>query len=399
MTPARRQRLCVVTGSRAEYGLLYWVLHDLREAGDIDLLLVVTGAHLAPEFGLTVRQIEADGFAIARRVEMLVSGDTAGAVSKSTALGLIGMSDALEQLQPDAVVVLGDRFEILAAAVACLMHRVPLVHLAGGDITEGAIDESMRHAITKMAHLHLVTNEAAAARLRQMGEDPTRVLVVGSPGLDHLRRRPLLERAALERELGAPLGPRNLLVTFHPVTLAADEGLGQFEALLAALAGLDADTTVWFTRPNADMGGRAFSHRLDEFAAERRAQGAAVHVHSSLGQLRYLSLMAQADAVVGNSSSGLYEAPSLRVPTVDIGERQHGRLAAASVLHCAPERDAIARAIRRAFTLDCSAVVNPYGDGHSAARIVAALRCLPPPPALLRKTFFALDARAGEVPS
>lgn len=380
-----RQRICVVTGSRAEYGLLQWVLHDLRADAGVELQLVVTGMHLAPEFGLTVRQIEADGFAITRRVEMLLTGDSAAATAKSTALGLIGMSDALEQLRPDVVLVLGDRFEILAAAIACLMHRVPLAHIAGGDVTEGAIDESMRHAITKMAHLHLVTHETAARRVRRMGEDPARVLVVGSPGLDQLRRTPLLPRAELAAALGAPLLARNLLVTFHPVTLAADEGGGEFEELLAALAGTGSDTAIWCTRPNADMGGRALSRRLDDFAA---AQGGRVRVHDSLGQLRYLSLMAQVDAVVGNSSSGLYEAPSLHVPTVNIGERQHGRLAAASVLHCAPERQAIARTLTAALALDCREVVNPYGDGHSAARIVAALRALPPAPALLRKRFF-----------
>ncbi len=382
-----RRRICVVTGSRADYGLLYWVLHDLRADDRIELQLIVTGMHLAPEFGLTVRQIENDGFEITRRVEMLLAGDTAAAVSKSTALGLIGISDALDQLRPDAVVVLGDRFEILAVAVACLMHRVPLVHIAGGDITEGAIDESIRHAITKMAHLHLVTQVESARRVRQMGEDPAQVIVVGSPGLDHLTRRPLLGRDALERELGAPLGARNLLVTFHPVTLADDEGLGDFEELLAALAALDPTTVIWFTRPNADMGGRAIARRMDEFAA---SQGANVQVHSSLGQMRYLSLMALVDAVVGNSSSGLYEAPSLKVPTVNIGDRQRGRLAASSVLHCVPERHAITQAIVQALTLDCRNVVNPYGDGRSAQRIVDALRAMPSAQALLHKSFFAV---------
>ncbi|MCW5632646.1 MAG: UDP-N-acetylglucosamine 2-epimerase (hydrolyzing) [Rubrivivax sp.] len=382
----KRQRICVVTGSRAEYGLLQWMLHDLQGDAAFELQLVVTGMHLAPEFGLTVRAIEADGFTITRRVDMLVSGDGAAAICKSTALGLLGLSDALEALTPDAVVVLGDRFEILAVAVACLMHRVPLVHIAGGDVTEGAIDESMRHAITKMAHLHLVTNEEAARRVRQMGEDPQRVQVVGSPGLDHLRRRPLLDRIALEEALGATLGAVNLLVTFHPVTLAPDEGVGELDEMLAALAEVDAGTAIWLTRPNADMGSRMFARRVDEFAAARPGQ---VHVYASLGQLRYLSLMALADAVVGNSSSGLYEAPSLKVPTVNIGDRQRGRLAAASVLHCAPERQAIRRCLSQALGLDCRDVVNPYGDGHSSERIVAALRALPPRQALLRKPFFA----------
>lgn len=382
----RRQRVCVVTGSRAEYGLLYWVLHDLRADAGVELQLVATGMHLAPEYGLTVRQIEADGFTVNHRVEMLLASDTAGGVAKSLGLGVIGMSSAIESLTPDVVVVLGDRFEILAAAQACLIHKIPLAHIAGGDTTEGAIDESIRHAITKMAQLHFVTNEASARRVRQMGEDPARVHVVGSPGLDHLRRSPLMGRPELEHALGAALGKRNLLLTFHPVTMADDDGHGEFEELLASLEDTDDDTTLWFTRPNADTGGRSLAARLDSWAESKRGR-VQVHVHTSLGTLRYLSLMAQVNAVVGNSSSGMYEAPSFGIATVDIGERQRGRLAADSVLHCAAERGAIADAIFQALGLDCRGVVNPYGDGASAGRIVAALRALPAARALLRKPF------------
>jgi UDP-hydrolysing UDP-N-acetyl-D-glucosamine 2-epimerase len=391
MTTSQRRRICVVTGSRAEYGLLYWVLHDLRAAADVELQLVVTGMHLAPEFGLTVREIEADGFAIARRVEMLLSSDTAGGVARSIGLGVIGISDALEQLRPDVVLVLGDRFEILAAAQACLVHNVPLAHVAGGDTTEGAFDEAMRHAITKMAHLHFVTNEISARRVCQLGEDPARVYLVGNPGLDHLERRSLLDRAALAASLGAPLAPRNLLITFHPVTLEPGEGEHQFGELLAALDEHDSETALWFTLPNADTGGRALAAQLAAWAETRTGR---VHVHTSLGQLRYLSLMAQVDAVVGNSSSGLYEAPSFRVPTVDIGERQRGRLAAASVLHCKPRREDILRALTQALALDCSAVVNPYGDGHASGRIVDALRDMPPAAQLLKKRFHFVQETA-----
>ncbi len=386
------RKICVVTGSRAEYGLLYWVLHDLRAEAEVELQLVVTGMHLAPEFGMTVREIESDGFAIARRVEMLLSSDTPGGVAKSIGLGVIGMSDALEQLQPDIVMVLGDRFEILAAAQACLVHRIPLAHIAGGDTTEGAFDESMRHAITKMAHVHFVTNELSARRVRQLGEDPAQVHVVGSPGLDHLRRRPLLDRPALEAALGSPLGRRNLLVTFHPVTLEPDAGGAQFDELLAALDTLDGETMLWFTRANADTGGRALSAALDAWSAARTSR---VRVFASLGQLRYLSLMDQVDAVVGNSSSGLYEAPSLQVAAVDIGDRQLGRLAAASVIHCPPERQAIAAAIGRAVALDCRSVVNPYGDGDSARRIVDVMRRLPAAATLLKKRFHWVEDTHG----
>jgi UDP-hydrolysing UDP-N-acetyl-D-glucosamine 2-epimerase len=383
------QRICVVTGSRAEYGLLYWVLHDLRTCDGVQLQLIVTGMHLAREFGYTVEQIQRDGFSIDRRVEMLLSSDTPSGVAKAIGLGVIGMSDAFDQLQPDIVVLLGDRFEILAAAQACLVHKIPVAHIAGGDTTEGAFDESIRHAITKMAHLHLVTNEVSAKRVRQLGEDSRRIHVVGNPGLDHLKRSALFDKQALEAALGARLGARNLLVTFHPVTLELDNGIEQFNELLAALDSMDADTVLWFTRPNADPGGRAIVSTLDAWATQRPDR---VHVYGSLGQLLYLSLMARVDAVVGNSSSGLYEAPSFGVATVNIGDRQRGRLAAASVLHCAAEHHAIAATITRAIALDCSAVVNPYGDGCSAQRIVELLRAMPLSAELLKKPFHLLEA-------
>ncbi len=383
-----KRRICVVTGSRAEYGLLYWVLHDLRADPESDLQLVVTGMHLSPEFGMTVRDIERDGFPIARRVEMLLSSDTATGTAKSIGLGVIGMSDALESLRPDIVVLLGDRFEILAAAQACLVHGIPVAHVAGGDTTEGAYDEAIRHAVTKMSHLHFVTNDLSARRVRQLGEDPARIHAVGSPGLDHLRRRALLGRAELAQALGHPLSARNLLVTFHPVTLEAGEGERQCDELLAALAGLPPDIGIWITMPNADTGGRAIAARMSAWV-ERHADRAAAY--TSLGQLRYLSLMSQASAVVGNSSSGLYEAPSLAVPTVDVGDRQRGRLRARSVLHCEAERHQIAAAIESAMQLDCSGVVNPYGDGRTSARIVAALKGTPLNAQLLKKSFHLLE--------
>ena len=385
------RRIAVVTGSRAEYGLLHWPMHDLRGDPRFDLQVVVTGMHLAPEFGLTVREIESDGFTIAHRVDMLLSGDTSLAVAKSLGLGTIGMADALAQLSPDLVLVLGDRFEILAAVQACLILGLPVGHIAGGDVTEGAFDESIRHAITKMSHVHFVTNEGSARRVRQLGEDPRRIHVVGSPGLDHLHRRERLDRAALEAVLGTPLGQRNLLVTFHPVTLDATHGRAEFDALLTALDALPADVHCWFTHANADTGGRAFNAALDAWVA-RRADRA--RVFASLGHKRYLSLMAQVDAVVGNSSSGLYEAPSFGVPTVDIGDRQRGRLAADSVFHAGPTAEAIVAAIERALARGRRDTVNPYGDGRASARIVEVLAALPDSASLLRKPFHALEPAA-----
>ncbi len=377
------RKVAVVTGTRADYGLLQWVMHEIRAAADLELQLIVTGSHLEPRFGMTVEQIEADGFAVDARVPLGLDGDAPGEVVRAMGRCLTGVSDVIERLGPDLMLVLGDRYEILAVAEAAMIHGVPLVHIAGGDVTEGAFDESIRHALTKLAHLHLTTTEEAAARVARMGEEPWRIHVVGSPGLDQLRRLELLEGEALEAALGASLGRRNLLVTHHPVTLEADRGLAGFGALLAALDALPREIVKWVTRPNADPGGGAVEAALDRWAAGRED----VHVFASLGQLRYLSLMAQVDAVVGNSSSGLYEAPSLGVPTVDVGDRQKGRLAAASVIHCRAEPTAIADAIRRAFEMDCAGVKNPYGDGDSARRIVEVLRGAPDRPTLLAKRF------------
>lgn len=386
------RKICVVTGSRAEYGLLYWLLHDLRADKRVELQLVVTGMHLAPEFGNTVLEIVKDGFSTMHRVEMLLSSDTPSGVAKSIGLGVIGMSNALEQLKPDIVVLLGDRFEIFAAAQACLVHNIPIAHIAGGDTTEGAIDEAMRHAISKMAHVHLVTNAASARRVRQLGENPDRIHNVGSPGLDQLRRHPLLTVVALEQRLGAPLGKRNLLITFHPVTLEDDNGEAQFSELLAALDVLDPSISLWFTQPNADTGGRAIAATLDDWASARKDRA---HVRTSLGQLTYLSLMALVNAVVGNSSSGLYEAPSLGTATVDIGDRQRARLAAKSVLRTAPQRDAIGEAITRAMQLDCRNADNPYDRGPSSGRIIEILLSLPPKAELIKKSFYMLETKHG----
>lgn len=386
-----KRRICVVTGSRAEYGLLRWVIDELHTDPEIELQLVVTGMHLAPEFGLTWKEIERDGYPIAERVEMLDPSDTPKGIARSIGRGIAGFGDTLERLQPDFLVLLGDRFEIFAAAQAALVATIPIAHIGGGDTTEGAYDEAIRHAITKMAHLHFVTNEQSARRVRQMGEDSAALHVVGSPGLDNLRRLSLLDRATLARELGATFKGRNLLVTFHPVTLEPGASERQFQALLDALDTLGAKVGLFFTKPNADTGGRALTRMLDTWVTARPN----ACVYTSLGQQRYLSLMAQVDAVVGNSSSGLYEAPSLHKPTVNIGDRQRGRLAADSVIHCEPTRDSISAALAAAAVLDCSRTTNPYGDGHSAPRIVAALKAVSDPRALLKKRFHL----AGEIRS
>lgn len=378
------RKICIATGSRAEYGLLYWLMKEIQADPALQLQVIATGMHLSPEFGLTHKVIEEDGFAIDAKVEMLLSSDTPVGIAKSIGLGTIGFADALDRLKPDILVVLGDRYEILAAVQAALVARIPVAHIAGGDTTEGAFDEAIRHSITKMSHLHFVTNEDAARRVRQLGENPDYIFNVGSPGLDNITRLKLLNRQELERSLDFSFKEKNLLATFHPVTLETQSAEMQFKELLAALDGLGQDVGIIFTKPNADTDGRAIAQLMDSYVAAHSNARAYV----SLGQLRYLSAMSQADAVVGNSSSGLYEAPSFGKPTVNIGDRQKGRLQAASVINCAPLSGEIGKAIVRALAADCSGTVNPYGDGNSSSRIKDALKKIAEPSTLLKKHFF-----------
>lgn len=377
--------ICVVTGSRADYGLLYWLMRDIQADPECCLQVVVTGMHLSPEFGLTWRVLEQDGFPIEARVESVLSSDTSTGVAKSIGLGVIGFADVFARLHPDVVLLLGDRYEIFAAAQAAYVARIPIAHIAGGDVTSGAFDEALRHSITKMAQLHFVTNSEAARRVRQLGESEASIFEVGSPGIDYIRRMKLLDRVQLELSLGIHLEERIFLVTFHPMTLSVQPAEEQLEEVLAGLKVFleEGGTSVILTRPNADSGGRAILQRLDEFARESKS----VAVFTSLGQVRYLSLMAQADVVVGNSSSGLYEAPSFGKPTVNVGDRQQGRLAATSVIHCAAAAAAIVGAIRRALVMDCGGVENPYGDGHASERILAELKRMPRDASLLIKQF------------
>jgi UDP-hydrolysing UDP-N-acetyl-D-glucosamine 2-epimerase len=376
-------RLGVITGARADYGLVRPVLRALCADPAFEPRLVVTGMHLAEEFGLTVGAIEADGIPIAARVAILEADDSGLGVAHAVGRATAGIADALAAEAPDLVVLVGDRFEQLAAAQAALFLRIPVAHLYGGDLTVGAFDESIRHAITKLAHLHFVSNEASGRRVRQLGEDPANVHVVGSPALDELLAMPRPDRADVAAELGVELSPPLLVVTFHPATLDPGSPVGQLDELLAALEALEPRPTVVFTRANADPGGRALNARIDAWVEARPR----VSAFASLGNERYRRLMAVADAVVGNSSSGLYEAPSLGVPTVNIGDRQHGRERAASVIDVPPRRDAILRGMRAALAGDWSGVVNPYGDGRATERIMSVLRAVHDPRALLRKPF------------
>ena len=366
------RKVCVVTGTRAEYGLLRWVMEGIRDSELLELQLVVTGAHLSPEFGLTYRDIEADGFTIDAKVEMLLSSDTAVGVSKSMGIAVAGLAEAFETLQPDIVLLLGDRYEMWAAGAAATVSRIPIAHIHGGESTEGAIDEAIRHGLTKMAHLHFVAAPEFAQRVIQLGESPDRVFTVGAVGLDNIARLPLLGRDELQSSIGVALGERNLLVTFHPVTLEADTAISQAESLLTALDAFP-DINTFITMPNADTEGRGIVTLINEYvAATPRAS-----CFTSLGSLRYLSLMQYVDGVVGNSSSGLIEAPSMQKPTVNIGSRQSGRLRSDSVIDANPTTESIIEAITKLYSTDVQQWLqdsqSPYGEPGASNALVTVL--------------------------
>jgi GDP/UDP-N,N'-diacetylbacillosamine 2-epimerase (hydrolysing) len=380
------RKICVVTGTRAEYGLLRWVMEEIQQASNLELQVIATGTHLSPEFGLTYLEIEKDGFSIDHKVEMLLSSDTPSGVSKSMGLGLIGFGDALQQLQPDILLVLGDRFEVFPAVAAATVARIPIAHLHGGESTEGAFDESIRHSITKMSHFHFVAAEEYRKRVIQLGEQPNQVFLVGGLGIDSIKKLDLLDRSDLERSLEFQLGPKNLLITFHPVTLENETSAKHMAELLAALE-LQEDTHLIFTMPNADTHGRVIIEMIDQFVDKHPNARA----YTSLGQLRYLSCIKHVDGVVGNSSSGLTEVPSFFKGTINIGDRQRGRLKAESVLDCSPEKDLIVTAIQRLYSNDfqlmLKTVQNPYGDGGASKRVVETLSRIPLDD-VLKKSFF-----------
>lgn len=383
------RKICVATGTRAEYGLLRWVMEGIRATPGLELQVIATGMHLSPEFGLTYREIEQDGFLIDRKVEMLLSSDSPTGLVKSMGLALIGFGEALEQLHPDLLLVLGDRFEIFPAVVAAMVARIPVAHLHGGETTEGAFDEAIRHSITKMSDLHFVAAEEYRKRVIQLGEHPDRVFLVGGLGIDNIKKLHLLDRPSLESSLGFKLGPKNLLVTFHPVTLEDATSTQQMTELLAALESLE-HTHLIFTMPNADTYGRVLFDMVKQFVADHTNARA----YTSLGQLRYLSCIRHVDGVVGNSSSGLTEAPSFRKGTINIGDRQRGRLKAGSVIDCSPDRQSIAAALRRLYSPDfqaeLKAVRNPYGEGGASEKIVQVLHNYPLKSVMKKKTFYNL---------
>ncbi len=378
----------VVTVARSDYGHLTPLLEALGAAPDVELLVYIAGSHLSPRFGRTADLVEADGWPIAARVDMGIDDDAAGAIAAATGRGVVGFAQQFARRTPDVLVVFGDRYEMLSAAVAALPFALPVAHLHGGEVTEGAIDEQIRHAITKLAHVHFPAAEPYAARLRQLGEEPWRVHCCGAPGLDRLRTRATLSREALAARLDLPLARPTLLATFHPETLAAAEVPRQAEELAAALEQVEGDLVI--TAPGADTAHRAVSAVLVALAARRPS----TRLATALGEEAYCSLLREADVMVGNSSSAIIEAPTFALPAVNVGDRQRGRLRAANVIDVGHDRQAIAGAIRRAlepgFRTRLAGLVNPYGDGHAAPRIARVLREVELGPRLTRKRFVDL---------
>ena len=385
------RKITVFTGSRAEYGLLHWLMKGIQVDDELTLQIIVSGMHLSPQYGETWREIVADGFVIDEKVEMLLSTDSASGVVKSMGLGLIGFADALSRLQPDCLVVLGDRFEALAVVQAALIMKIPVAHIHGGELTVGAYDNSIRHAITKMASLHFVAADAYRRRVIQMGEEPHTAFNVGAPGLEHVSKLDALSCNELAESIGVSLQQPYILLTYHPVTLDEEKAVSGLDILLETLEDFG-DYQVLFTYPNADNGNHNIINRLARFANEHAGRVFGV---KSLGYARYLNAVAHASVVVGNSSSGIIEVPSFGVPTVNIGVRQQGRLAAESVIQVEEvNHEALHRALTHALTLEfkrfSETVTNPYGDGEVAAKIISALKKSSPS---ITKSFYDMECQ------
>jgi len=363
-----QRKICIVTGTRAEYGLLYWLMREIEEDSELELQIIVTGMHLSPEFGLTYKEIEKE-FKIDKKIEMILSSDTAVGISKSMGLAQISFAEAYDELKPDLLVVPGDRYEIFSAVSAGMIANIPIAHLHGGETTEGAFDESIRHSITKMSHLHFTATDEYRKRVIQLGEHPSRVFNVGGLGIDNIKKLNLLTKYEFEKSIDFKLNRKNILVTFHPVTLENSTAKEQFQTLLDVIDELEA-TTIIFTKANSDTNGRVINSMIDEYVK--------INTHKScgfisLGQIRYLSALQYIDAVVGNSSSGLIEAPSFKIGTINIGDRQKGRIMADSVIDCDMTEESIRHGFQKLYSIECQnklkKIKNPYGNGGASKQI------------------------------
>jgi len=362
-----KRKVCVITGTRAEYGLLYWLIKEIQSDKDLQLQLIVTGMHLSSEFGLTYKEIEKN-FKIDKKVEMLLSSDTVLGISKSMGLAQISFSEAYEELTPDILIVLGDRYEIFSAVSSAMISRIPIAHISGGEVTEGVIDEAIRHAITKMSHLHFVSTEEYKNRVIQLGEHPNRVFNLGAIGIDNINKLKLFSKNEFVKSIDFSLNKKNILVTFHPVTLEKSTSKEQFQELLNSIDELE-DTNIIFTKSNSDTDGRVINQMIDAYVS--RNNNAVSFI--SMGQVRYLSALKFVDAVVGNSSSGLTEAPIFGIGTINIGDRQKGRINLGSVINCNPTKESISNAFNELyserFQKALSIVKSPYGNGGTSEKI------------------------------
>ncbi len=388
-----KRKICFLTTGRADYGYLRPVMLKVKNDKDLQIQVVASGMHLSPEFGMTYEQIEADGFKIDEKVEILLSSDSPAGICKSSGLGVMGFAGAFERLKPDILVILGDRFECMAAAMAAQIFQIPISHLCGGESTLGVIDEAFRHSITKMSHLHFVTTDVYRRRVIQLGEEPGRVFNVGASSLDNIKGFKLLSKKKLERKLDFRLGSRNLLVTFHPVTLEKNTSGAQFKRLLDVLDELK-ETKLLFTKSNADTYGRVINTMIDDYAAENHGKARAF---ASLGQLRYFSALQYVDGVIGNSSSGILEVPGFKIGTINIGDRQQGRVRAKSIIDCQPRKSSIRGALKKLYSREfqgqLKTVTNPHGEGNAAKTIKRVLKTVELVD-ILKKPFYDLSSQA-----
>ena len=385
-----KRKICIITGSRAEYGLLYWLIKEIEADKDLELQLIVTGMHLSSEFDFTYKEIEKE-FKIDKKIDMELCLDTSEDISKSMGICQTSISQAYNELKPDIIVVLGDRYEILSAATAAMIAKIPIAHIHGGEITEGSWDNTIRHCITKMSHLHFTAAEEYYKRVIQLGEEPSRVFNVGGSGIENIKRLNLLSREELEKSINFKLNTKNVLVAFHPSTLENNTSKKHFLELLNSIDELE-NTNIILTKSNSDTDGRIINQLIDEYTSKNLNKSIGI---TSLGQLNYLSCLQYIDFIIGNSSSGLLEAPSFKIGTINIGNRQKGRIKAESVIDCLPIKKDIKEAIKKIYSNEFQKklknVNNPYGDGedYASQKIIKVLKTVPIDN-ILKKVFFNL---------
>ena len=381
-----KKKICIVTGSRAEYGLLYWLIKEVEANKDLKLQLIVTGMHLSLEFGLTLKEIEKN-FKIDKKIDMKLSSDSSLDISRSMAIAQKYFAKAFNQLNPDIIVVVGDRYEIFSAVTAAMIAKIPIAHIHGGEATEGQIDEAIRHCITKMSHLHFTAANEYSRRVIQLGENPSKVFNVGGLGIENIKKLDLLKREELEKSINFKLNKKNILATYHPVTLENSTSKKQFQELLDAINDLE-DTNIIFTKSNSDMDGKIINKMIDKFSFKNAHRAISI---TSMGQLNYLSALKQVDLIIGNSSSGLLEAPSFKIGTINIGDRQNGRIKAKSVIDCPPDKKNIKKSIKKIYSNNFQEILkkvkNPYDNGSASKKIVKILKTVKLDN-ILKKNFF-----------